>query len=402
MMRRSGRPEVALTIGILLLIAAASARLTGASGGSEQPQRISFDCDPSRLHGALKVLCLAKRFEEGRRLFEEETFGGNGRTCATCHSTRTGTFSPADAQRRLAKNPDDPLFVHDGLDDGLQGTTRITEHATVRIEIPLTSRVRLLNDPSATSVVFLRGTPTTINTPSLQPVFMYDGRDTTLEEQALGAIHAHAQNGFEPTALQLQLIADFQRTAPRFFSSLQLFIFARGGPPPELPRGLTASQKRGRAMFDDVPVTEGSTRGICATCHSGPMLDVANDFNVFGAPAGSRFFGVGVSERNKLNLPVHQFILDGTDVVATPDIGMLLTEPMPPEFPPFIPLVFLTNLFKTPSLWGIRHTAPYFHDNSARSLEEVAEQYTFFFENFLGITLTKQDEADIVAFLKLL
>ncbi len=401
MMCRSGWPNVALTVGILLFVAAASARLTGASGVSEQPQRISFDCDPSQLHGALKVLCLAKRFEEGRRLFDEETFGGNGRTCATCHSARTGTFSPADARRRLAKNPDDPLFVHDGLDDGLQGTTRITEHATVRIEIPLTSRVRLL-DPSATSVVFLRGTPTTINTPSLQPVFMYDGRDTTLEEQALGAIHAHAQNGVEPTALQLQLIAEFQRTSPRFFSSLQLFIFARGGPPPVLPRGQTASEKRGRAMFDNVPISEGSTRGICATCHSGPMLDVANDFNVFGAPAGSRFFGVGVPERNKLNLPIHQFTLDGTDVVATPDIGMLLTEPMPPEFPPFIPLVFLTNLFKTPSLWGIRHTAPYFHDNSAKSLEEVAEQYTFFFENFLGISLTKQDEADIVAFLKLL
>ena len=401
MMCRSGWPNVALTVGILLFVAAASARLTGASAVSEQPQRISFDCDPSQLHGALKVLCLAKRFEEGRRLFEEETFGGNGRTCATCHSTRTGTFSPADARRRLARNPDDPLFVHDGLDDGLQGTTRITEHATVRIEIPLTSRVRLL-DPSATSVVFLRGTPTTINTPSLQPVFMYDGRDTTLEEQALGAIHAHAQNGVEPTALQLQLIAEFQRTSPRFFSSLQLFIFARGGPPPVLPRGQTASEKRGRAMFDNVPVSEGSTRGICATCHSGPMLDVANDFNVSGAPAGSRFFGVGVPERNKLNLPIHQFTLDGTDVVSTPDIGMLLTEPMPPEFPPFIPLVFLTNLFKTPSLWGIRHTAPYFHDNSAKSLEEVAEQYTFFFENFLGISLTKQDEADIVAFLKLL
>ena len=87
-------------------------------------------------------------------------------------------------------------------------------------------------------------------------------------------------------------------------------------------------------MFDDVPVAAGSTRGICATCHSGAMLDVANDFNVLGAPAGSRFFGVGVSERNKLNLPVHEFILDGTDVVATPDIGMLLTEPMPPSSRP--------------------------------------------------------------------
>ncbi len=402
MMRRPGRPAAALTVGVLIFVAIASARLTGAIDDNTPPQGINFTCDPAQLHGALQRLCLAKRFEEGRRLFEEETFGGNGRTCATCHSASTGTFAPADALRRLNANSADPLFVHDGLDDGVQGTTRITEHATVRIEIPLTSRVRLLNDPSATSVVFLRGTPTTINTPSLQPVFMYDGRNTTLEEQALGAIHGHAENGMEPTLLQLQLISEFQRTSPRFFSSLQLFMFARGGPVPELPRGLTASQKRGRAMFDNVPVTAGSTRGICSTCHSGPMLDIANDFNVFGAPAGSRFFGVGVSERNKLNLPVHEFVLDGTDVVRTPDIGMLLTEPMPPEFPPFVPLVFLTNLFKTSSLWGIRHTAPYFHDNSAKSLEEVAEQYTFFFQNFLGIALTKQDEADIVAFLKLL
>jgi cytochrome c peroxidase len=65
-------------------------------------------------------------------------------------------------------------------------------------------------------------------------------------------------------------------------------------------------------------------------------------------------------------------------------------------------LALLTRIFKTPSVRGIRHTAPYFHDNSAKFLEELAEHYTFFFENFVGITLTKQDEADIVAFLKLL
>ena len=111
-----------------------------------------------------------KRFEEGRRLFDEETFQGNGRTCVTCHSVETGTFSPENAQQRLAANPSDPLFVGDGLDDGVFGTARITEHATVRIEIPLPPRVKLANDPTATSVTLLRGTPTTLNTPSLQPV----------------------------------------------------------------------------------------------------------------------------------------------------------------------------------------------------------------------------------------
>jgi hypothetical protein len=30
------------------------------------------------------------RQRRGRRLFERETFGGNGRTCLTCHSRETG------------------------------------------------------------------------------------------------------------------------------------------------------------------------------------------------------------------------------------------------------------------------------------------------------------------------
>jgi cytochrome c peroxidase len=381
------------------------------TGASRTPRAITFDCDPGQLQGAARLTCLASRFEEGRRLFDEETFQGNGRTCVTCHSVRTGTFSPEDARKRLAADPGDPLFVGDGLDDGIFGTSRITEHATVRIEIPLPPRVRLANDSLATSVTLIRGTPTTRNTPSLQPVFMYDGRDLTLEAQALGAVHAHAQNSFEPTPLQLELLAEFQRTSPRFFSSLPLLLFARGGPSPRLPNGVTASEKRGRAMFDDVPITPGSTRGLCAMCHSGPMLDVSNQFNIFLPDLpGLRFFGVGVTERNKLNLPTHEFIVDGTDRIVTPDPGACLTDPPDPnEFPPELfgpggpfPLIIACSLFKTPSLWGVKHTAPYFHDNSSKTLEEVAEQYTFMFNLFAGITLTPQDEADIVAFLRLL
>ena len=56
-------------------------------------------------------------FLEGQRLFEVETFGGNGRTCLTCHSRETGTVSPADARRRFLADRNDPLFVHDGSDD---------------------------------------------------------------------------------------------------------------------------------------------------------------------------------------------------------------------------------------------------------------------------------------------
>src|SRR4029079_16023414 len=109
--------------------------------------------------------------------------------------------------------------LRDGLDDGVSGTSRIEQHATIRITRPLPPNVRIAEDPSATSVVLLRGIPTTINTPALDPALMYDLRARTLSDQALGAIHDHAQNTLEPTEEQLALIADFQRTDKRFFSS---------------------------------------------------------------------------------------------------------------------------------------------------------------------------------------
>ena len=97
-----------------------------------------------------------------------EKFGGNGRTCRTCHGNRTGTFSPEEALARLIGSSD-ALFVHDGLDDGVSGTTRITQHATVRIEIPLPPDVILADDPTRRSVILNRGTPTTLNTPPWIP-----------------------------------------------------------------------------------------------------------------------------------------------------------------------------------------------------------------------------------------
>src|SRR6476646_10168514 len=82
--------------------------------------------------------------QDGKQLFERETFGGNGRTCATCHSSETGTVSPEDAQRRFKANPHDPLFLHDGSDDGQgHGVTRILADATILINIPLAPNVRL-------------------------------------------------------------------------------------------------------------------------------------------------------------------------------------------------------------------------------------------------------------------
>src|SRR6185295_19167457 len=109
--------------------------------------------------------------------------------------------------------------------------------------IPLPANVSIAGSNDR-SVVLRRGIPTLQNTRALDPVLMLDGRQPTLEAQAAGAIHDHAQ-GASPSAEGLHAIGEFQKTN-EFFSSPELRRFALGGPAPKLPAGHTASEKRGR------------------------------------------------------------------------------------------------------------------------------------------------------------
>jgi cytochrome c peroxidase len=137
------------------------------------------------------------------------------------------------------------------------------------------------------------------------------------------------------------------------------------------------------------------------------MLNQTNAFFVAATgglvPAGSRFQSVGVSELNEGGDPVQRFIwrnADGTQtVVSTPDPGRALITGRIDQPGPASDL----NSFKIPILWGVKNTAPYFHDNSAKTLEDVAAHYARFFQLIPApVTLTTQDQADIVAYLKLL
>ena len=120
---------------------------------------------PPALNRVSPLTVSAAELPEGQRLFDHEAFGGNGRSCRTCHSGADGTIDPAEVAGRLAEDPSDPLFSHDGLDDFFSGTSRIAAHATILIERDLPEGVVLLDDPSATSVVLARGVPSTVNTP---------------------------------------------------------------------------------------------------------------------------------------------------------------------------------------------------------------------------------------------
>jgi cytochrome c peroxidase len=343
---------------------------------------------------------------EGQRLFELETFGGNGRTCLTCHSRETGTVSPDDAERRFCEDPDDPLFASDGSDDGQgNGVSRMLVDATVLIEIALPSNVRLADDPGARSVVLRRGIPTTLNTPALDPVLMLDGRQSRLEDQAADAIATHARAASVPTQAELESIGEFQRTR-RFFSSRELREFARGGAQPGLPEGQTAAERRGRRFFEDLPPGADGKDGLCAACHSGPLLNQTNAFLPVPVPVGTRFIGVLVSELNAAGNPVREFVFDNGDgtetLIPSPDPGRALITGAAGD----------ANAFKISSLRGVSRTAPYFHDNSAKTLADVAAHYARFFAIVTApdtpgppepaIVVTPEEQADMVAYMKLL
>lgn len=378
---------------------AASARASALAATAGTDASL-FDADLTALVGERRPALNLADLIRGRRLFERETFGGNGRTCLTCHSRETGTVSPQDAQHRFARNPADPLFLADGSDDGEgHGSTRMRQDATVLVRIALPENVSLVDDPSARSVVLRRGVPSTLNTPALDPVLMSDGRQPDLRAQAHGAIADHARATREPRADELAQIAAFQQS-PGFFSSGTMLKLAYFGTTPQLPMGRTAAEQRGRRFFVDAPPQGDFKTGLCSGCHSGPMLNETNQF--IPAPPfrrGGRFQSVGVSEFNVAGNPVHTFEFrnaDGsTTRVTSPDPGRALITGNAQDAESL-------NAFKIPSLWGAARTAPYFHDNSAQSLEDVARHYAAFFAAVSPIVLTAEDQADMVAYMKLL
>ena len=341
----------------------------------------------------------------GKLLFERETFGGNGRTCATCHTGPGFTINPQDVQARFAANPNDSLI---DSDDGVGNSfMRLLTHATIRLKIPLPPNIELEENPAAAFVEVFRGNPTPINIAlehcnSLDvdcledhPVLMHDGRFHTLEEQAQRAVEAHTEHTEEPAFDELRAMARFQAT---LFSSPALEAFAAGGPAPELPHPdtLTQSQHRGLVLF--------KSSNFCGGCHTGPMLNQRI--------SGRRFESVRVSELNEIGNPLHTFLVTNPDGsvtrVVSPDPGRLLITggQVDANAPGQVKDI---NFFKIPTLWGIKHTAPYFHDNSAKTLENVLRHYDKFFrirdqlkgfKNTKG--LTAQEQADIIEFLKLL
>lgn len=102
----------------IVLIATALACETDLAGSAPegQPKKGAVkplaQLEPCKLDPRVKLNLVPEGVCRGARLFFDEPFNGNGRTCGTCHPAENNyTLDRTEVRRRATLNPLDPLFV---------------------------------------------------------------------------------------------------------------------------------------------------------------------------------------------------------------------------------------------------------------------------------------------------
>jgi cytochrome c peroxidase len=343
----------------------------------------------------------------------------NGRTCFTCHRpdrrlglpplplTSTVPLSDVLFTGLQADIGDEPLG-HDNFNN-----LGLLFHRPGRFNplLPPTSPFR--------QVFFWRKTQ-----PLLNVVFTFgnlnDGRMRELTEATRGAIFVHTQNGdlrFDDLA-PLQSIRDMSAFMESNIDPPELAALLDPGDPLHdtlvndpfyTVNATTPAEQRGQALF----------KKHCMSCHNMPNV-FSNKDHVDGLPLSfpphyGHVMDIGVSQRDKHNLEFRRFDtqtgqrvpvviqlvkVDGTIVhlTVTDDIGVAATTSRYEDL----------HRFKVPQLRRISELAPYFHDNSAATLEEVVDYFDSPAYNQSAdgknnkIHLNANQKADLVAFLEIL
>ena len=222
--------------------------------------------------------------------------------------------------------------------------------------------------------------------------YQLDGRFADLQEQALRALEAHAQVQNTPSQRLLNDLASFQRVlfTNERVRALSDAISDGTFPLPDPDPALDELETQGKAVFVRA----------CAQCHGGPRQSTTpfpivryhdiltqcprppqNPLFAFKPcptrlARNARTYEIEVSDDT--TLPNGMVVPKGRKIRRTSsDPGRaLITGWVGGPAPPFDDW----NKFDVPGLRGIRNTAPYFHNNSADTLEEVVDHYIELFK----------------------
>jgi cytochrome c peroxidase len=339
----------------------------------------------------------------GKALFFDEQLSSTGQTsCATCHINGSGGSDPRAASSQSTNPGFDGLF---GTNDDIVGSFgvirslangRYDEHPDFGLERQVTGRKAptMINAAFAPSLFWDGRATSTFSDPVTGGVVFLN--NAALESQSVGPVVSDSEMGHVGRNWN-EAVAKLENSKPlaaasglgvvlgnyvagRTYGDLYDEAFGPGGvtasrtamaiatyerslisnqaPFSQGPGGLTPQENDGRQLF--------VTKARCNICHNGPLL---TDF---------LFKNTGVT-------PLFQ------------DLGQGAITGNPQE----------NGRFKTPDLMNIELRAPYFHNGSAKTLEEVVDFYDrggdFHINQAAAIIplgLTAQEKAALVAFLK--
>ncbi len=309
-----------------------------------------------------------EKIELGRLLFNDVRFSSNGSiSCASCH-LKDKAFT-------------DGLKVPKGV-YGLTGT---------------------------------RNAPTVINVAFYETYFL-DGRADSLESQALGPFVNPVEHGLTDYKKIITIIRSDTQYPPMFE---QVFgISVNEVTIADVAKAIASFERTliaGNSLFDQYyfgrdhsRLSESAARGLrlfrrkgnCANCH-----EISFDNALF---MDNNFYNIGVGfQRIKPQLD---------DIVSSLIAGVKaedleLSAEQFSELGRFNVTRKLADMgkFKTPTLRNISLTAPYMHDGSMETLEEVidyydkgGEQNKYIDAAIFPLNFTRQEKADLLEFLKAL
>ena len=393
-----------------------------------------------------EALTLAPDGVDGTAFFEP--LGANGRACGTCHVPSDGwSISPATARRLFdATDGRHPLFrPRDGanapnLPDGTPVERRaasslLLTRGLIRVGLPIPPDAEFVlesaDDPyhfAGARELSLYRRPLPSTNLAFASTIMWDGRESRVggavmanfAQQATGAGVGHGQDAVLSdeqrraiVAFELGLVtaqrrdarareldADGARGGPHALAGQRFFpgINSRSQPGGFDRRvfslfgawadaaGARRAVARGEALFNAHAFAGGNF--TCTTCHNAP--------NAGSNSLGAMFdLGLTADSRRAPDVPLYTLrcVRSGAKaaagrVVRTTDPGAALVTGRCDDI----------GRFKVPTLRGLAARAPYFHDGSAATLEDVVD----FYDKRFAIGLAPAERADLVAFLSAL
>ncbi|MGH9392512.1 MAG: hypothetical protein ACRD1Z_23150, partial [Vicinamibacteria bacterium] len=286
----------------------------------------------------------AELVKRGEVLFFEETFGGNGRTCGTCHPRENNFTLDPEFIATLAK--DDPLFVAERNPD----LAKNFENPRLMRELGLILE-NLDGFGDLENVFVMRGIPHTlglrksvVSAAGPRTGWSGDGApgDGSLRSFATGAVIQH----FTQTLNRIAGV-DFRLPTEEELDALDAFQLSLGRrEDPSLPMALLGEvAAKGQEIFLD------RTRGKCSFCHFNAGAN--GDPAIFGPQAGNLSFDTGVEE-----LPDQPADLTGE--LVPPDDGFGRPG---------------NGQFNTPPLVEAADTGPFFHNDAVATIEGAVAFY---------------------------